>query len=183
VRLFVALELPDHVRSTLERWRPRADALRPVPAEQLHVTLAFLGERGEQEAALVSELLPQAARPVRALALGGALILPLRRPRVLTVAIEDGDGSLGALQSAVAAALAEGIGWHSEYRRFLAHVTVARVRARGRGRAEADPLGAVGTALEPPPPVAPFAATALTLFRSRLGAGGSRYERVKTVAL
>jgi 2'-5' RNA ligase len=173
VRLFVALELPDHVRGTLERWRPRDGALRPVAEEQLHVTLAFLGERDAAQAAVVAELLPAVRRPVRALALGGVLALPPRRPRVLAVTVQDGDGALGALQADVATGLDAAIGWRSEHPRFLAHVTVARVR--GRLAAPVPPSS--------PPPSGRFAATALTLFRSHTGAGGSRYERVETVPL
>ena len=49
VRLFVALALPDAVRLELAAWAGdvlRGDAaLRLVPAEGLHVTLAFLGAR------------------------------------------------------------------------------------------------------------------------------------------
>ena len=78
---------------------------RPVGDDALHLTLAFLGHRPEEEVAVVEELLaglPGAAPP---LALAGALLLPPRRARVLCAAVEDPDGLLGALQAAASAAL------------------------------------------------------------------------------
>ncbi|MGN6217756.1 MAG: 2'-5' RNA ligase family protein [Solirubrobacterales bacterium] len=51
-RLFVALDLPDRIREGIAAWGREAlsdPALRPVPVESLHVTLAFLGYRPEKE--------------------------------------------------------------------------------------------------------------------------------------
>lgn len=176
MRVFVALELPREVRASLVRWCPRHDALRPVAVESLHVTLAFLGERSEHEAAAVGGLLEGVARPLRALALGDARWLPQRRPRVLSVEVCDGDGALGALQSELVARLGEAIGFVAERRAFLPHVTVARVRG---------PLGGLGRSQLSAPPGAGsrFAAEAVTLMRSRLGRGGARYEPLQRVAL
>jgi 2'-5' RNA ligase len=171
-RLFVAAELPQEVVDALVRWRPRADGLRALAPESLHVTLAFLGSRDEAEIDLVGGLLGGLARPVGALSVDRARWLPPRRPRVLAVELADGDGALGELQRDVAGAVAGATDWRPERRPFLAHVTVARVRT-----------GARPPELDPPPPLGPFAAPALTLFRSHPGAGGSRYEALARVAL
>jgi len=56
-RLFVALELPEDVRVALVAWRPRDGGLRPVAAESLHVTLAFLGWREAADADMIGALL------------------------------------------------------------------------------------------------------------------------------
>ena len=167
LRLFVAAELPGEVVEALLGWRPDDDRLRPVAPEALHVTLAFLGSRAEDDVPVVEAALDRARRPVIALALGDALWLPRRRPRVLAVELFDGDGALADLQRDVSAGLEEGIGWTPERRPFLAHVTVARVRP-----------GAGGRLPEPgdPPVLGPFPAAALTLFRSHLSPRGARYE-------
>jgi 2'-5' RNA ligase len=89
---------------------------------------------------------------------------------VLAVELADGDGALAALQRDVGAMLVDAVGWAPERRPFLAHVTVARVRARPPEVGE-------------PPEGGPFAATAVTLFRSHLGRGGSRYEALARVPL
>ena len=47
-RLFFALELPSAVQKQIVQWRAThfpEDAGRPVAADNLHLTLAFLGER------------------------------------------------------------------------------------------------------------------------------------------
>jgi RNA 2',3'-cyclic 3'-phosphodiesterase len=172
IRLFLAAELPREAVDALVGWRPRGDALRLLAPEALHVTLAFLGWRGEEDVAPLSAVVEASARPVAQLSLGEALWLPRRRPRVLAVGLDDGDGALGAVQSEVARALQEAVGWTPERRAFLAHVTVARVRGGGR-------LPDAGT----PPRLGPFAASALTLFRSHLSSGGARYEALARASL
>lgn len=175
MRLFVALDLPEHVVDALDAWGAAAarDGLRRVPAASLHLTLAFLGERPEDEVDAIGAALGACATPVRGLCLGAAAWLPPRRPGVLAVDIADGEGACRALQAAVSGALV-GLGvFTPERRSFRPHVTVARVR-RG-ARVDQRPLPDLA-------PIAPFAGTALTLYRSRLGAPGARYEPlVRTV--
>jgi RNA 2',3'-cyclic 3'-phosphodiesterase len=106
-------------------------------------------------------------------ALGEALWLPPRRPRVVAVELPDPSGGLARLQAAVSAALAARGFYEPESRPYLGHVTVARV---GRGaRVRAHELLA-------PEPVG-FDAEAVTLYRSRLERGGARYEALETVPL
>ena len=166
VRLFVAAELPGEAVDALVAWRPRGDGLRPLAPEALHVTLAFLGWREQEEVPAITAALEGAARPVTQLSLGGAVWLPRRRPRVLAVELADGDGALAAVQRDLAAALAEAVAWTPERRPFFAHVTVARVRAAAKNLPDAGE----------PPALGPFAARAVTLFRSHMSPHGARYE-------
>ena len=172
IRLFVAAELPRPAVEALVDWRPRHDALRLIAPEALHVTLAFLGWREEEDVTAITAVVEGAARPVTQLSLGEAVWLPRRRPRVLAVELGDADDALAAVQGEVSRGLQDGIGWTPERRPFLAHVTVARVRARGR-------LPDAGT----PPGLGPFAAQALTLFQSHLSPGGARYEPLARASL
>jgi len=178
VRLFVALELPDDARTALEQWRQGAlrsvSGMRPVAPEALHVTLCFLGFRGATEIGAIADACIEAAseRPAR-LRLGEAVWLPARRPRVLAVSIEDPDGALARVQAALSKALQAG-GWYApEPRPFLAHATAARVQKGARPRPRQS---------EPPPPIA-FEGSMITLYRSRLGSAGARYEPLRTVLL
>ncbi|HUR87259.1 MAG TPA: RNA 2',3'-cyclic phosphodiesterase [Solirubrobacteraceae bacterium] len=169
MRLFVALALPALVRGALAAWAVEAApaAMRRVPAENLHVTLAFLGSLAEEDAAAVARVLAEVARPVGALAVDGALWLPPRRPGVLSVALR-GRPALGELHADLVAALAGTIGFEPERRALRPHVTVARARGRERVRP---------VALEPEPPPLEFEAEGLVLLRSHTGGpGGSRYE-------
>jgi RNA 2',3'-cyclic 3'-phosphodiesterase len=177
-RLFAALDLPEAVRAALAGFGAAAAegdfALRAVGVESLHVTLAFLGHRPLDDIEPARAAVRAAASPVPGLALGEVLWLAPRRPHVLTVALDDGDGALAALHAAVVAALGDAVGYEPERRRFRPHVTVARVRRgaapRRRGLPE-EPRGA-------------FAGEALTLYRSWLGGRGpARYEALERVPL
>jgi 2'-5' RNA ligase len=167
-RLFVALALPDAVRAALAAYGEAADpsAWRPVAEASLHLTLAFLGPRPAADAQAIAPIL-QAEAHTRAprLRLKGALLLPPRRARALTVALDDPDGTLAALQHRVAAALAEQGVYTPETRPFRAHITVARLRPRSESPRDA-----------PPAPRAAFTAAHLTLYRSLLHPKGARYE-------
>lgn len=175
-RLFVALALPDAVRAALLDWRrgPLAlqDGLRPVAAEGLHVTLCFLGARPVGDVEAIADHVRAAAGPAPALALREPRWLPPRRPRVLTVELEE-DGELTALQARLGLALADAGMWKPEKRPFLAHVTVARVRTG---------VKVPPTALAPPDALA-FAGEDVVLYRSRLARAGATYEPLVRVAL
>jgi 2'-5' RNA ligase len=170
VRLFVALDLPGEARAALARFRDAAAdpaVWRPLRDESFHVTLAFLGHRPEEDVERVAAVLGRLPpwEPPR-LALADGLLLPPRRARVLTVALADPDGVLGALQAAVSAGLAEAGLYEPEARPFRAHVTVARLRPGARAPRQ----------LHGSPEQLSFGAGPVTLYRSLLARGGAVYE-------
>lgn len=174
LRLFVALDLPPAARAALMAFQDAAAdpaVWRPLPEASLHVTLAFLGHRPEQERpAIEAALAGVPAWEAVPLALGDPLLLPPRRARVLTVALRDPEGALAALQGAVSDALAAAGAYTPESRPFRPHVTVARLRAGARA------ARAVEAAVEP----VAFAAEAVVLYRSHGGRGGATYEPLLT---
>lgn len=178
-RLFVALELPDGAREALSLWRSEVVAevpgLRPVCPEDLHATLCFLGSRPEGEIdAIAAACGVVAGEPVAESRFGSALWLPARRPRVLAVALADPEGVIARVQSVLSDALVAG-GWYApESRPFLAHVTVARVGRDSRIRPGELPA---------PPDDLAVRCSRVTLYRSRLGAGGARYSALASVDL
>lgn len=170
-RAFIALDPPLPVRNDLAAWLREARAgkhLRPVKPENLHLTLAFLGEWSEGELALVGTILNEFADQAPRLAVGAPLWLPPRRPRVLAVEIRSLDGVLEPLQDGIASSLAGALGW-SEPRAFRPHITVARM---GRDfRPPREPL--------PPTPPLEFAAERLVLYRSELHPEGAEYKAIQ----
>jgi 2'-5' RNA ligase len=176
MRLFVALELPAGARAALAAWADTAApaVVRRTPTENLHVTLAFLGSRGEDEATTVGARLSNVIRPLDPLRTAGALWLPRRHPGVLTVALRD-DEQLSGLQADLAAELESAIDFESEARRFRPHVTVGRVPRGTRIDTR--------TELDPHPPDLEVRIPALTLYCSHTGADGARYEALSSVAL
>jgi 2'-5' RNA ligase len=174
MRLFVGLELPAGVRAALAAWGDAVASplMRRTPADNLHVTLAFLGTRSAADVAGVGEVLEAVARPVGPLAVDGPLWLPRKRPGVLTVALRAG-AELAELHGELLAGLTEAIGFEPERRPLKPHVTVARAR-RGEHL--------YATEL-PPPPARTFAPEALVLYQSHTDAGGARYEALTRVEL
>ena len=175
-RLFAALELPAAVRAQLASFggaaAARDPALRAVGEGNLHLTLAFLGHRDVADLAPAAEAVRRLGTAAPPLALGDALWLAPRRPHVLTVALDDLDGTLATLRATLVERLAAALEWEAESRPFRPHVTVARVR---RGPRPSRDL--------PDPPRATFAGEAVTLFRSHLGRGPARYEALERVVL
>jgi 2'-5' RNA ligase len=173
----VALDLPADVRGRLATWRDELiggrDDLRPVAEQALHVTLVFLGYRAEQEATAIAEAMTSAAAPAPLLAPGEVVPVPSRRPRLFALDLADSDGACVRLQQAVSDALEAERFYKPEKRPFWPHVTLARVKRNLR----ADPLPA------DPPPLDPFRARQLTLYRSTLRPQGAQYDPLAVVAL
>ena len=139
---------------------------RQVPADNLHVTLAFLGHRpvGEVEA-IVGALraAASAAAPAR---------LSLRRYRetrsVGMLAFDDEDGRAAALAGDLQARL-EALGlYERERRRWLPHVTVLRFRQPPRLRPSL-------------PELEPFVTSDAAAYLSRLRPGGAHYEVLESI--
>jgi 2'-5' RNA ligase len=179
--MFLALDLPEHARDALVRWRDvilgsRSD-VRPVRPEALHVTLVFLGWQDESAADRIADAafgsLPDAPPP--RLTATGVRPLPPRDPRLFALDLDDEDGRATALQSALSGALEAGGWYRPEKRPFWPHMTLARVK-RGERRVAPPPP-------EPEPPPDPFDAAVVTLYRSTLRPQGALYEPLaRTVA-
>jgi 2'-5' RNA ligase len=145
-----------------------------VAEDGLHVTLAFLGERAPDEVDRIAAAVAGAASTgaARDLGVGAPLLLPPRRPRVLTVELHDDRGDLRALQADVAGALEAAVGWRAE-RAFRPHITLGRLRPDAPG----------GRLAPAPTPALRFDGEAVTLYRSFLEPTGARYVPVERVPL
>jgi RNA 2',3'-cyclic 3'-phosphodiesterase len=179
LRLFVALELPDAVRTATSAWAAAEldtiGSLRPVRVDGLHVTLCFLGSTAGAELEAIAACCREACagRGALRLSIGELLALPRRRPRAIAMRVSDeGDrrpNELIELQYGLAGALAAG-GWYRPGPRpFLAHVTVARVRS---GVRLLDARALQETTKRP----TTFTADVVTLFESRTQPGGAVYQ-------
>src|SRR5437764_10558000 len=135
MRLFFALPLPSEMK---EKLRPTLDEARKESAggvgftklEQLHFTLAFLGEQPRPDEALVAG---ESLREVAAfdLVLSGVGAFPsTMRPRVLWIGVTGGASQLIAAAERLRGAL-EQHGFKLEERNFRPHLTLGRVRPRG----------------------------------------------------
>jgi 2'-5' RNA ligase len=131
VRLFVALEIPDNVRETIARLvgelKPLDNSWKWTRAENLHITLKFLGETPQEKMMKsVCEALRSVscAWPIPVKFHGLGFFPKERRPRVLWIGME-APPSLGALAAGIEEALTS-VGVPREERAFTPHLTLAR---------------------------------------------------------
>lgn len=183
MRCFVAIELPEAVRTGLMDFVRRAgaprDGLRWCVANQLHVTLRFLGELSPaavERAAVIVREVSAACRPFEIEVRGLGCFPPHGPPRVLWCGVDDrGEGCAGWVRSAEPRWREVGV---PEEKRFSAHVTLARVRAPPGSDRALEIVRAAG-----PPAPAQVRVASVTLFESRLERTGAVYRPIVTAPL
>lgn len=175
MRLFVAITLPAEVREALAALA-RSWALEDaklVPAEQIHATLAFLGEVADDRAdglrAMLTDAVAERAAFAAETARAGAFP-STRRARAVWVGLESPDDALPQLAASVRAACREAGCPAAGEERFAAHLTLARLRTPA-------PVALNDTE----PMIVPV--EAVELIRSRLGSGGARHESLGRLLL
>jgi len=184
-RLFVALDIPDSVRSGIAGWGREAladPALRPVSAESLHITLCFLGYRPEREVERLGEILAEAEWGAPAMRLLGPMARPAGgRPRLY--ALEVDSPQVVSMQASLQEKLVAERLFAPEKRPFWPHITVARVRSESRGSRR--PMRVA----KPPGPL-PGAigrthvrAVRASLYRSELNPQGAKYTPLVQIEL
>ena len=130
-RLFIALELPESCRETLAGLDPGLKGARWLRAEQMHLTLSFLGEveAGEEEPlhqALGGVEVPAFFLPIRGVGtFGGA------RPTVVWAGGGSGHPHLFALRKRIQDALLQA-GLEPDLSPFHPHITLARTKGVAR---------------------------------------------------
>jgi RNA 2',3'-cyclic 3'-phosphodiesterase len=172
LRLFVAIEIPNHAKDVAETaftpWRAVFPRARWVPRENLHVTLKFLGRTWPRVVDWVPERIAEAAAeclPFETRLLGVGSFPSAKRGRAIWAGFEDDEQRLTELAGAIDAALEDE--FEPEKRPFHPHLTVAR----------SDPplkLPAAYTSTELVSE--PWTVEHVTLFRSHLGRPAPRYE-------
>ena len=182
LRTFVGLPLGRGVRRKLARLAEGHGDLRGVRwvnEENLHVTIKFLGNTREQELARIGELIRAAAGEVEPFVVdvrGLGAFGSKARPRVIWAGVERGAEALTQLSAGLDEVLA-GEGFGAEKRRYVPHVTLARVTSGdGRGISEMVEKGRVGQ-------YGVFDARAITYYSSDLQRGGAVYTVLSTAPL
>jgi 2'-5' RNA ligase len=134
MRLFVAVNLPSEIRDRLtaaqDRLRRAQADVSWVRAENIHVTLKFLGETEEKRLERIRPALAEVARAGTPFSMEVSAVGSFggRIPRVVWVGVGDGAESLIQLAGRVEAALAR-VAFPKERRGFTAHLTLGRVRS------------------------------------------------------
>ncbi len=194
-RVFVAVRLPAAaatvVAKTQDSLRQRVHDVKWVESENLHLTLRFFGELGEDDLRGATEVVQAVTKSVTPFTIeleGVGCFPPEGRPRVIWVGTRTGGAQLvqlaGQLDEAFGAA---GLG--RERRPFRPHLTIGRPRGpdrrRGqrRGRRQYGPPPSLQAVSEIRAAVAaarcgplPFAVEAVVVVESILRPAGPFYE-------
>jgi 2'-5' RNA ligase len=186
MRLFVAIDLDDDARlgiaaeqkRLMRELAGRESSLQMVRAEQMHLTLAFLGEVDDvRSAALVAAMGEDVKAAPFAIVFAGLGVFPQRgAPRVLWLGVTRGHHDAMAVQRQIADRLTR-VRIEPEQRAYHPHLTLARWRTStpaDRRRALAADRGAE---------IARVDAAAVTLYQSRLSPSGPSYTVLARAAL
>lgn len=167
-RLFIGLEIPESCRETLARLDPHLKGLRWVAANQLHLTMSFLGNVPAPSIESLKQALAQVSVPPFFLPIAGVGSFGGARPSVVWAGIGKGHPHLYSLHRRIQdAVLRENL--EPDLKPFHPHITLARAREVApsalksflRENAEAE-FGL-------------WKVNSFTLFSSTLGSEGSVY--------
>lgn len=177
MRAFVAIFPPPEVQRTLlqaARNIPVDGTVRWVHWENVHLTLKFLGDVGEEPLGGVRVALGEIARrrgPLHIQPSGFGAFPSDKKARVLWAGVSEGSAELTALAADIETAL-ETLGFGREKRRYKPHITLGRSRGRPARLPDGVEVGAAG-----------FTARGLYLVESRLEPAGATYKKLESYPL
>jgi len=184
IRCFLAIELPDDLRSGLaqvqeELKRSRAD-VRWVAPGNIHLTLKFFGNVPDDEIETLAQAAREAAAetaPLQLKATGVGAFPSPTAPRVVWLGLGGDMVPLTQIFYRLEKAFAA-LGYPPEGRAFNPHLTLGRVKSP----ANRDKLARLLAKL-PPVDWPPFAVGELILFQSVLSPKGSTYTPLRVIPL
>jgi len=189
MRLFIALDIDDAIRTRIARFMEGVSAFAPdarwVKPESLHVTLKFLGEQPDSAVEPIKQALSGVQASASEVHFHGYGFFPTAKSaRVFWIGLEAGP-ELAALAAAVDSKTAS-LGIPKEDRAFSPHLTLAR-GAGGSGsprQSKADRPNRIFERLQeklaalPAPEFGTMAARQFFLYQSQLSPKGSRYTKL-----
>jgi 2'-5' RNA ligase len=166
-RLFTGLEIPRHVADSLSMMRGGLPGARWIDPENYHLTLRFIGDIDDALARDIAGLLGRVQRRPFELRLDGLTSFGGRKPRAVVASVT-AVAPLLELQ-AEQERLLQRLGLEPEGRKYIPHVTLARLRETSSWQV-ADYLSARGHFRS-----AAFDVSRFVLFSSRSSVGGGPY--------
>ncbi len=127
IRLFIAIDIPETIRKEVQGMGRSIPNARPVPGDQLHLTLKFIGEVEGSKFLDIQEILEKITQPKFSLCLKGVDTFPPRgTPRILWAGVEPVKSAI-ALRNSIERELAA-INIPREKKKYTPHLTLARLR-------------------------------------------------------
>ncbi|MBI5360249.1 MAG: RNA 2',3'-cyclic phosphodiesterase [Planctomycetes bacterium] len=135
LRLFIALEMDHSLRAGIEALVNDIKHLGLhaswVPVSNMHLTLKFLGDTDEKHVESIKKILDECAcvtAPFETALQGIGVFPDIRRPRVLWLGCSAPSGTISKLHGFLESKLSA-LGFPLENRRFLPHLTLARIKS------------------------------------------------------
>ncbi|MFH0827731.1 MAG: RNA 2',3'-cyclic phosphodiesterase [Candidatus Omnitrophota bacterium] len=182
MRAFIAIELPQEIKTTLSRLQAKLKTagadVKWVEPKNIHLTLKFLGEIDEQTIEKLNSCLEKIRKIKKPFTLNlsspGAFPNPAS-PRVIWVGIKQGNTEIKEITLLLEKQSTE-IGLTPENREFSAHITIGRTRS-GKNRRELSKIlsDLSQNSLEDNL----FTVDKITFFKSTLTSRGPVYEAIK----
>lgn len=169
MRAFIAIPVPDETAAALVRLQAALPHGRPVPEDNLHLTLAFLGDVPEPVLADLDDALAVLAWIAPEVRFSGLDSFTEAERGTVFAAVERTEALVG-LQAKLET-LARGLGSDLPRRRFRPHVTLTRGKRRPSGLARDRLATQMGMHMEIPG----FLAEEIVLYQSILMPSGARH--------
>ncbi len=166
-RLFTGVEIPADVGQALASLRGGLPGARWIDPENYHLTLRFIGNVDDIVAHEVASMLGRVKRNAFELHIQDVISFGGRKPRAVVAAVAPAQALLDV--HAEHERLMQRIGLEPEGRKYIPHVTLARLR-ESSSRDVADYLAARGFFR-----TSPFRVSRFVLFSSRASTGGGPY--------
>lgn len=126
IRLFVALDIPNEIKSKLLELKRTYAGFKWLSGENMHLTLQFIGEVREEEYRKIVDALEDVQMSALELSIKGVGSFgPSSNPKILYASVEE-NSLLFDLQSEIREKLLEVI--QLEKQKFIPHVTLARLK-------------------------------------------------------
>lgn len=179
IRAFVAIPLPEEAVRAMTAAQVGLPSGRPVPEENFHVTLAFLGEHPDPVIEDVHLALERIRVPAFELTISGLGLFGSDKHRVLYASVEPEPGLTRLREKVVQAARGAGVELPRE--RYAPHVTLARFGAGLRGEAAQEMRDFAARRMGVR--AGPFPVEEFILYRSTLGRSAPIYEELAVYPL
>jgi 2'-5' RNA ligase len=166
-RLFTGVEIPPEVGQALASLRGGLPGARWIDPENYHLTLRFIGDVDDATAHDVADMLGRIRRTDFELHMEGLGSFGGRKPRAVVAKVTPAQGLMEV--QAEQERLMQRIGLEPEGRKFMPHVTLARLRD-STSRQVAEYLAARGYFR-----TSSFRVSRFVLFSSRSSVGGGPY--------
>lgn len=183
IRTFVAVDLPQDIKMEVDRFtsafRNQGRGIRWVNAQNLHLTLRFLGDIPEDSVPRLADNIKKNVDGfgVFDLSLSGLGGFPnLKRPRVIWTGVEIGKDKLRDLAAGMETACIESEFGNGD-KRFSPHLTIGRVKNPAGLGGILEKIGRTSFKTEP------FVVYEVTIFKSDLSPAGPKYTSLAKIQL